>query len=52
MNNKVTDLILEKKNNIQKQPLNMSEESLISSEQSNLESSDEESDDDDIELEI
>ena len=52
MNNKVTDLILEKKNNIQKQPLNMSEESLISSEQSNLESSDDESSDDDIELEI
>ena len=53
INNKVTDLILEKKNNIQKQPLNMSEESLISSEQSNLESSDEEeSSDDDIELEI
>jgi transcription initiation factor TFIIIB Brf1 subunit/transcription initiation factor TFIIB len=48
MNNKVTDLIIEKKNNIQKQPLNMSEESLISSE-SNLESSD---DDSDIELEI
>jgi hypothetical protein len=51
MNNKVTDLILEKKNNIQKQPHNMSEESLISSEKTNEYSSDEESDDD-IELEI
>ena len=45
MNNKVTDLILEKKNNIEKQPLNMSEESLISSEKSNLESSDSSDDD-------
>lgn len=51
MNNKVTELILEKKNNIQKQPHNMSEESLISSEKTNEYSSDEESDDD-IELEI
>jgi transcription initiation factor TFIIIB Brf1 subunit/transcription initiation factor TFIIB len=51
MNNKVTELILEKKNNIQKQPLNMSEESLISSEKSNEYSSDEDSDDE-IELEI
>jgi hypothetical protein len=50
MNNKVTELILEKKNNIQKQSLNMSEESLISSEK--LDSSDSSEDEQDIEDEV
>jgi len=40
MNNKVTELIMEKKNNIQKQPLFLSDESLVSSEKSTTESSD------------
>jgi len=56
MNNKMTDLIIERKNNIKKQPIIMTEETLISSERSVTELSDddesEESDDDDVDLVI
>ena len=47
MNNKMTDLIIERKNNIKKQPIIMTEETLISSERSTTEISDDDSDDDD-----
>jgi transcription initiation factor TFIIIB Brf1 subunit/transcription initiation factor TFIIB len=52
MNNKVTELIVEKKNNIQKQSLNLSESSLISSDKSHTETSEmsDESDDSEDEL--
>jgi transcription initiation factor TFIIIB Brf1 subunit/transcription initiation factor TFIIB len=54
MNNKVTELIVEKKNNIQKQSLNLSESSLISSDKSQTETSElsDESDDSEDELVI
>jgi len=52
MNNKVTDMIMEKKNNIEVKPINLSEENLISSEKSTITSdiSDDESDSDEIDL--
>jgi len=48
MNNKVTDMIMEKKNNIEVKPINLSEENLISSEKSTISSdiSDNDSDND------
>jgi len=48
MNNKMTDLIIERKNNIKKQPIIMTEETLISSDNLTSEISDDESDDNDI----
>lgn len=55
MNNKMTDLIIERKNNIKKQPIIMTEETLISSERSVTELSDdddESEEDDDVDLVI
>jgi len=56
MNNKMTDLIIERKNNIKKQPIIMTEETLISSERSATELSDDDDDeseeDDNVDLVI
>jgi transcription initiation factor TFIIB len=52
MNNKVTDIIMEKKNNMQSSPFILSEDSLISSEKSTTELSDSDLDDSDSDTEI